>query len=637
MATSNHSEPKPSKQTANRALRVVRIIHQLDKLAIPIEFLRALTTVGIPYLNIAFLGVVLNQLQQHATFRQVILLIGGFLLARYLLQLASNWFAKLAEDHETGVNRRLDRATTEKLLTVSYTTLQDPNMRNQYAGAVEGKAFSGGITSLMKDGLQDFFSLVIAIGFAVATLINLTQATNHAATWFNDARYPLLIIALLLFPIIVGSWSVHHSNQIQQQLIRKILPSNRQFTYFSNFTQNMDNHQVIRLYQASALVMKNERDSNHRFMNQLQSGYWKIAKFGHWPNVAIALSVIGLYILVGAKALMGVLAIGSVMIAVGYFQQLMTVAYQFLQQVAMYVNMIDYLQFYVDFLNLPDHDQSGTLPVEKRNDNEFAIQFHDVSFKYPGSDQWALRHVNLTLNIGERLALVGRNGSGKTTLIKLLVRLFKPTEGIITLNDIDIQKYDENEYRSLLGVVFQDFRLFAYSIAENVAATAHPDRERVWKALKVADVADRVKRMPKTIDTPITTALSDDGVTVSSGEAQKIAIARAWYKDAPIMILDEPTAALDPISEYEIYQRFDELIEGKTAIYVSHRMSSTRFSQRIVVLDHGKIVQDGTHNSLMAEPGIYRDLFNAQAQYYTEDRIKAARKKVATTTTAVAD
>ena len=637
MATSNHSEPKPSKQTAHRALRVVRLIHQLDKLAIPVEFLRALTTVGIPYLNIAFLGLVLNQLQQHATFRQVILLIGGFLLARYLLQLASNWFAKLAEDHETGVNRRLDRATTEKLLTVSYTTLQDPDMRNQYAGAVEGKTFSGGITSLMKDGLQDFFSLVIAIGFAVATLINLTQATNHAATWLNDARYPLLIIALLLFPIIVGSWSVHHSNQIQQQLIREILPSNRRFTYFSNFTQNMDNHQVIRLYQASALVMKNERDSMYHFMNQLRLGYWEIAKFGHWPNVAIALSVIGLYILVGAKALMGVLAIGSVMIAVGYFQQLMTVAYQFLQQVAMYVNMIDYLQFYVDFLNLPDHDQSGTLPVEKRNDNEFAIQFHDVSFKYPGSDQWALRHVNLTLNIGERLALVGRNGSGKTTLIKLLVRLFKPTEGIITLNDIDIQKYDQNEYRSLLGVVFQDFRLFAYSIAENVAATAHPDRERVWKALKVADVADRVKRMPKTIDTPITTALSDDGVTVSGGEAQKIAIARAWYKDAPIMILDEPTAALDPISEYEIYQRFDELIEGKTAIYVSHRMSSTRFSQRIVVLDHGKIVQDGTHNSLVAEPGIYRDLFNAQAQYYTEDRIKAARKKVATTTTAVAD
>ena len=637
MPTSNPAETKKLNQTAHRALRVVNVIYQLDKLAIPIEFFRALTTVGIPYLNIAFLGLVLNQLQQHATFRQTSFFIGGFLLARYLLQLASNWFGKLAEDHETGVNRRLNRATTEKLLTVSYTKLQDPEMRNQYSGAVEGKTFSGGVTSLMKDGFQDFFSLMIAIGFAAATLISLTQATNQTLTWLNDARYPLLIVALMMLPIVVGGWSIHHSNRIQQQLIRKILPNNRRFTYFSNFTENMDNHQVIRLYQAASLVMKNERDSNNRFMAQLQRGFWAMAKFGHWPNVAIALAVIGLYILVGAKALMGVLAIGSVMIAVGYFQQLMTTAYEFLQEVGGYINMIDYLQFYADFLNLPDHDQSGTLPVEKRNDNEFAIEFHDVSFKYPGSDQWALRHVTLTLNIGERLALVGRNGSGKTTLIKLLVRLFKPTEGVITLNDIDIQKYDENEYRSLLGVVFQDFRLFAYSIAENVAATAHPDRERVWKALKVADVADRVKRMPKTIDTPITTALSDDGVTVSGGEAQKIAIARAWYKDAPIMILDEPTAALDPISEYEIYQRFDELIEGKTAIYVSHRMSSTRFSQRIVVLDHGKIVQDGTHNSLMAEPGIYRDLFNAQAQYYTEDRIKAARKKVATTTTAVAD
>ncbi|RXT58776.1 ABC transporter ATP-binding protein [Lacticaseibacillus chiayiensis] len=637
MATSKNSEKTMPKQTVHRALRVVHVIQSLDPLAIPVEFLRALTTVGIPYLNIAFLGLVLNQLQQHATLPQMVLLVGLFLAIRYLLQLSSQWFAKLAEDHESGVNRRLTRATTEKLLTVSYTTLQDPDMRKQYAGAQAGQSFNGGMTSLMKEGMQDFFSLIIAIGFGVATLISLARATNHATTWLNDLRYPLLILALLIFPIVVGSWSIHHSNQIQQELIRKIIPSNRRFTYFYHFTENMDNHEVIRIYQASHLVMNNERNDNNEFFDELRKGYWQMAKFGHWPNLAIALAVIGLYILVGTKALMGIIAIGSVMIAVGYFQQLMTAAYQFLQQVGMYVNMVDYLQFYADFLALPDHDKSGTLPVEKRNDNEFAIQFHDVSFKYPGSDQWALRHVNLTLNIGERLALVGRNGSGKTTLIKLLVRLFKPTEGTITLNDIDIQKYDEDEYRSLLGVVFQDFRLFAYSIAENVAATTEPDRQRVWEALKVADVVDRVKRMPKTIDTPITTALSDDGVAVSGGEAQKIAIARAWYKDAPIMVLDEPTAALDPISEYEIYQRFDELIEGKTAIYVSHRMSSTRFSQRIVVLDHGQIVQDGTHTSLMAHPGIYRDLFNAQAQYYTKDRIKAARKKVAATTTAVAD
>lgn len=624
---------KPASNTVVRALRVVRVIYELDSAALPVEFMRALTTVGIPYLNIAFLGLVLNQLQQRASLQQVMLLIGIFLAVRFLLQLCGGWFNKRAEDHETAVKRRLDRAVTEKLLTVSYSTLQDPDMRKAYAGAQAGQSFSGGLSTLMKEGLQDFFSLIIAVGFGIATLVSLMKPMAASSAWLNDDRYPLMILALLILPIVVGSWSIKHSNRIQQGVIQKIIPSNRRFTYFFNFTENMDNHQVVRLYRASDLIMHRETNSTMASLQQIWDGDWQIAKYGHWPNLAIAVAVIGLYILVGAKALLGSLAIGSVMIAVGYFQQLMTAAYQFLQQVGMYVNMVDYLQFYVDFLALPDHEKSGSLPVEKRNDNEFAIQFHDVSFKYPGSDEWALRHVNLTLNIGERLALVGR----KTTLIKLLVRLFKPTEGMITLNDIDIQKYDEDEYRSLLGVVFQDFRLFAYSIAENVAATTQPDRDRVWQALTVADVADRVKRMPETIDTPITTALSDDGVDVSGGEAQKIAIARAWYKNAPIMILDEPTAALDPISEYEIYQRFDELIEGKTAIYVSHRMSSTRFSQRIVVLDHGQLVQDGTHASLMAKSGIYRDLFNAQAQYYTEDRIKAARKKVATSVAPVAN
>ncbi|WP_270760019.1 ABC transporter ATP-binding protein [Lacticaseibacillus paracasei] len=628
---------KPASNTVVRALRVVRVIYELDSAALPVEFMHALTTVGIPYLNIAFLGLVLNQLQQRASLQQVMLLISIFLGVRFLLQLCGGWFNKRAEDHETAVKRRLDRAVTEKLLTVSYSTLQDPDMRKAYAGAQAGQSFSGGLSTLMKEGLQDFFSLIIAVGFGIATLVSLMKPMAASSAWLNDDRYPLMILALLILPIVVGSWIIKHSNRIQQGVIQKIIPSNRRFTYFFNFTENMDNHQVVRLYRASDLIMHRETNSTMASLQQIWDGDWQMAKYGHWPNLAIAVAVIGLYILVGAKALLGSLAIGSVMIAVGYFQQLMTAAYQFLQQVGMYVNMVDYLQFYVDFLALPDHEKSGSLPVEKRNDSEFAIQFHDVSFKYPGSDEWALRHVNLTLNIGERLALVGRNGSGKTTLIKLLVRLFKPTEGMITLNDIDIQKYDEDEYRSLLGVVFQDFRLFAYSIAENVAATTQPDRDRVWQALTVADVADRVKRMPETIDTPITTALSDDGVDVSGGEAQKIAIARAWYKNAPIMILDEPTAALDPISEYEIYQRFDELIEGKTAIYVSHRMSSTRFSQRIVVLDHGQLVQDGTHASLMAKSGIYRDLFNAQAQYYTEDRIKAARKKVATSVAPVAN
>lgn len=232
----------------------------------------------------------------------------------------------------------------------------------------------------------------------------------------------------------------------------------------------------------------------------------------------------------------------------------------------------------------------------------------------------------LQFKVGQRLALVGPNGSGKTTLIKLLTRLAEPTEGRILLNGIDIQKYDIHEYQQIFAVVFQDYRLFAFSVADNVAVNTHKDPARIQRALTLAGVWDKVDRMPKKTETSLTKNIDPAGVDISGGEAQKIAIARAWYKDAPFIILDEPTAALDPVSEYEIYQKFDDLMEKKTAIYVSHRMSSTRFSQRIVVLDHGQIVEDGTHAALMQAHGLYYRLFEAQAQYYTADKIKAERK-----------
>ena len=287
---------KPASNTVVRALRVVRVIYELDSAALPVEFMRALTTVGIPYLNIAFLGLVLNQLQQRASLQQVMLLISIFLAVRFLLQLCGGWFNKRAEDHETAVKRRLDRAVTEKLLTVSYSTLQDPDMRKAYAGAQAGQSFSGGLSTLMKEGLQDFFSLIIAVGFGIATLVSLMKPMAASSAWLNDDRYPLMILALLILPIVVGSWSIKHSNRIQQGVIQKIIPSNRRFTYFFNFTENMDNHQVVRLYRASDLIMHRETNSTMASLQQIWDGDWQMAKYGHWPNLAIAVAVIGLYI-----------------------------------------------------------------------------------------------------------------------------------------------------------------------------------------------------------------------------------------------------------------------------------------------------------------------------------------------------
>jgi ATP-binding cassette, subfamily B, bacterial len=251
------------------------------------------------------------------------------------------------------------------------------------------------------------------------------------------------------------------------------------------------------------------------------------------------------------------------------------------------------------------------------SNKEYEIEFKDVSFKYPASEIWALRHVNIKFKVGKRLAIVGENGSGKTTFIKLLCRLYDPQEGEILLNGVDIRNYQYKEYMSIFSVVFQDFQLISQSLGSNVAGNIDYDNEKVRKALIDAGFGERLSKLKNGLDTIIYKDLSEDGVEVSGGEAQKIAIARALYKDAPFVILDEPTAALDPIAEAEIYSKFDEIIANKTAIYISHRLSSCKFCDEIAVFDNGTIIQKGSHDELLTDiNGKYYKLWHAQAQYY---------------------
>ena len=270
-----------------------------------------------------------------------------------------------------------------------------------------------------------------------------------------------------------------------------------------------------------------------------------------------------------------------------------------------------------EYLDIPNSMYQGSLTTEKRSDRQYEVEFRNVSFKYPGSEAYALKNVNIKFKVGSRLAVVGMNGSGKTTFIKLLCRLYDPTEGEILLNGIDIRKYRYDDYRDIFSIVFQDFQLFAMPLGENVAVSASYDREDVADCLEKAGFSERLSTMPKGLDTVLYKTLDKDGVEVSGGEAQKIAIARAIYKNAPFIILDEPTAALDPVAEAEIYEKFNDIAGDKTAIYISHRLSSCRFCDEILVFDHGQIVQSGSHEELVhQEAGKYYALWNAQAQYY---------------------
>ena len=274
-----------------------------------------------------------------------------------------------------------------------------------------------------------------------------------------------------------------------------------------------------------------------------------------------------------------------------------------------------------EFLDIPNSMYQGSLTTEKRSDRQYDVEFRDVSFKYPGSEIWALRHVNMKFKVGKRLAIVGENGSGKTTFIKLLCRLYDPQEGQILLNGIDIRKYNYRDYMDVFAVVFQDYQLIAQSLGSNVAGSAVYDEEKARKALIDAGFGDRLETLPDGLNTQLFKEFGEDGVEVSGGEAQKIAIARALYKDAPFIILDEPTASLDPMAEAEIYSKFNDISGDKTAIYISHRLSSCIFCDEIAVFHDGAVIQQGTHQELLADTGgKYHALWHAQAQYYTEEK-----------------
>ena len=241
-----------------------------------------------------------------------------------------------------------------------------------------------------------------------------------------------------------------------------------------------------------------------------------------------------------------------------------------------------------------------------------------MSFRYPGAKTDALSHVNLTFVTGERMAVVGRNGSGKSTFIKLLSRLYDPTEGSITIDGVDIREIDYTTYLAAFAVVFQDFKLFSLPLGENVGAGKAYDRDRAKTDLERAGFGERLQKLEQGLDTYLYRDIRDDGTDLSGGEAQKVAIARALYKDAPFIILDEPTAALDPIAESKVYESFDEIVGCKTAVYISHRLSSCRFCRDILVFDEGKLVERGTHEALVTSGGKYAELWEAQAQYYRQ-------------------
>jgi len=575
----------------------------------------AFAAATLPYLSLFFSARILNLLLAKS-YRACLYTVVVFLLTQYGLGL----FEKICRQYLDG-QKELCLARTEQKITAKALELEFEKFeKTETMDAIRRTNVSSMGSGNVGDQLIVIHTLItslLSVLYALFFLLRLFLLSDSSRNNFFTSSFSMLALLLLCgVQLALSSRINRRSTQKKIELNQGNDHSNSVANYLVNVMLEERRADDIRIGHLDHFLDVQFGKAMEHFLPM----YLDFARFSaitDGKNALLSLlSNFAAYLVIGARALYGVLPIGDVLLYAGSVTRAMSDLQTFLATGSEFDYINSYLSTYEDFIAQPSMAYDGTLPIEKRDDGQYEFAFHDVSFSYPGTNIPVLEHVTLSFAVGEKTALVGRNGAGKTTLIKLLCRLYEPTSGYITLNGIDIRKYSYKEYTQAFSVVFQDFHLFSLPLDENIAAGTEIDEAALQSSLAKVGLTECVQRLPQGTHTRLYNN-NGTGVDLSGGEAQRTAIARALYKDAPFVILDEPTAALDPIAEAEIYKQFSQMTAGKTAVYISHRMSSCKFCDRIVVLDHGRIAEDGTHDTLLANHGIYANLYETQAQYYT--------------------
>lgn len=578
-----------------------------------------------PYVSIYLSALVIDELAGSRNVERLQLLVLITLASAAVIALGTALLKKWMEAQSAGMWFKVENILSEKMLDMDYVSLDETHTA-ELLSTIRQNMNGGGwglyrVVVAYEELCSSILTILGGISLTVSLFVSRVPNGAGALSALNNPLVVLAVIAVMLAVTFIAPVLNNKSGSYYAKHADSHNLGNRLFSFFGWLGYYSELAPDVRIYRQDRICDRHNHNKDDTFCSNGLFARLAWGPMGLFAAAGSAVSVIFtgvVYAFVCLKALAGAFGLGSVTQYVASITKVSGGMSSFVSTLGDMRNNAPFLELTFEFLDIPNNMYQGSLTVEKRNDRKYEVEFRNVSFKYPGSENYALRNVNMKFEIGKRLAVVGMNGSGKTTFIKLLCRLYDPTEGEILLNGIDIRKYNYAEYMNIFSVVFQDFKLFSLTLGENVASGSNIDREKVIDCLNKAGFGGRLAEMPNGIDTYLYTDYEKDGVNVSGGEAQKIAIARALYKDSPFIILDEPTAALDPIAEAEIYGKFDEIAGDKTAIYISHRLSSCKFCDEIAVFHEGAVIQQGTHASLVAdESGKYYELWHAQAQYYT--------------------
>jgi len=524
-------------------------------------------------------------------------------------------------------NNAFERHISKKTVEIDFKNVEDPEVLNLKERALFAVRNHG-----LMFAMVDALSKVVNEGFLIFTL--------SAVIW----TFSPWVLLFLLGAVVINSFLFKRVQKYYYMESTNTVSANRAFVYFITQSGDLEIAKDLRLYDTSKLILDKMNRFNLQTYTEYIKVYGNISRLNGLVNVNAQIQNVLVYLLLAYRTLLGTVTLGNFMMYAGTVSKY-SMSMNTLVSSTIEVNRLcRQLELLVEYEKIPASKDSGEIPVPENV--PYVIEFQNVTFKYPRSKTETLKNISVTIKHGEKISIIGLNGAGKTTFVKLLTRLYKPTTGMITLNGIDIQTLDYESYMSKIAAVFQDYKLLGVTVAENITGQKseeivkdNKENETKYGAeIQVSDDEDKnanfidhlyeildevgvrkdIESLKEGIHTPLDKGYDKNATKLSGGQAQKLAIARALYKDASIVVLDEPTAALDPLAEHDIYCRFDELVHNKTAIYISHRLSSCRFCDRILVFDEGQIIQTGSHDELIKHKGaMYERMFNAQATYYS--------------------
>ncbi|MDO4295858.1 MAG: ABC transporter ATP-binding protein [bacterium] len=560
----------------------------------------ALLKITVPFLYIFFVQILTDLLLTDTSLEKLGILCIGFLALNGSISILDNKLSQKLAIWGNELNNRFEADINRCILQLDYEYLENPEILDKRDRAIEGIRENNG-TNL--SGINLNFIEIVSSAFVMAGTIYMVSTLSFLVMVF-------LIVTVVVTLIIENKMAI-----VELDSWKKWVPLNRRFRVVYNLMYDFKNAQDIRLYRTYDFFSKKTEAYNEDSYKVLLEEGAMTSHYTCIKHFLTAIQFLGIQFIVIYQTIQGWITIGEYVMYINAANSFTKSAMTIVKEIASVKKKLLYLNEYFEFLELPRKDDSVGQIIPKK---PHKIEFRNVSFRYPGSDTDILRHINISIDLNDKVGIVGRNGAGKTTFVKLLLRFFDPTEGTILLDGIDIKSLDYKEYLSLFAAVFQDFNIYPITIEENITCKSGEGHiEEVMEILRSLQMENKLTKYKNELNTIASKTMDAEGADFSGGEKQMIAMARAIYKDSPILILDEPTASLDAKAENLLYEKYEEFSSGKMSFFISHRLASCIFCDEILVFEQGQIVQRGNHATLMKDvEGLYAQMFTLQAQHY---------------------